>query len=157
MKLKILLKKKVRTSDQKLKRKKLKKRKVSLDETMPEEQALLEQTLQAGDESSYSSKESNYWCPMGCSDKHNLNMYVQHYYITLAQLFRPMKKASKDKLSTITVGHVFQTTKKHVRARILFDSGCGTTIANKPLLRRKNIKKNNSIKWKTKAGMFATL
>ena len=42
-----------------LKGKKLKKRKVTLDEPMPEEQAFLEQTLQAEDESSISSKESN--------------------------------------------------------------------------------------------------
>ena len=42
-----------------LKGKKVKKRNFTLDELMPEEQAFLEQTLQAEDESSVSSNESN--------------------------------------------------------------------------------------------------
>ena len=93
---------------------------------------------------------------MGCSVKRKLNMHVENYYVTKAQLRNCRKRTKKEKLSTITVGHVFQTNKKkkHVRARILFDSSCGATIVNKSLLRKKNMKKDSPTQWNTKAGTF---
>ena len=56
-------------------------------------------------------------------------------YVTMAKLLRPQKKAKRQDLSTITLGYLHSKGKsmivKHMkRIRILFDTGCESTLIN---------------------------
>ena len=66
------------------------------------------------------------------------------------------------KLSTISLAYVFQKkgsrkNKHTARTKILFDTGCGSTIINKKIIGNLKTKKNKFIQnWKTKSGEFQT-
>ena len=60
-------------------------------------------------------------------------------FASTAELLRPKKKAKVEELSTITIGHIKnkhpEKLNENLGFRVLFDSGCSSTMINKKLVR----------------------
>src|SRR5687767_13514466 len=83
------------------------------------------------------------------------------YYVSLAEMLRPKKKAKKKHLSTITLGYLHTKrgslqSKYQKRIKILFDTGCRATLIHHSLIKNLKSRKENPSNWPTKAGSFKT-
>ena len=79
----------------------------------------------------------------------------------MAELLRPKKKVKKQDLFTVTLGYLHSKhnrfkTKHQKRLKILFDTGCGTTLIHHSLVHRLKQHNNKPSNWSTKAGSFKT-
>ena len=81
-------------------------------------------------------------------------------FASTADLLRPKKRAKVEELSTITIGYIknkrANQLKESQRIRVLFDSGCSSTLINKSLVKHWKKTDLKPIKWSTKAGSFKT-
>ena len=80
--------------------------------------------------------------------------------VTIAQMLRPKKKAKINHLLAITISylHAMQGSYKSEdlrRLRIIFNTGCGTTLIHHNLVGKLKQKEKPS-NWSTKAGGFKT-
>src|SRR5687768_14853590 len=101
------------------------------------------------------------------SSNQELNVYENtpddlECYASMATIFRPIKKATTTPtLSTITLG-ILQSKKnsfklKHQkRVKILFDTGCGTSLIHHSLVGKFPLQTDRLSNWSTKAGSFRT-
>jgi hypothetical protein len=77
-----------------------------------------------------------------------------------AEILRPKKRTKVEELSTITLAYMKnkrpdQADQKQ-KLRVLFDSGCGTTLINKRFVSHWKKTESKSTKWSTKGGSFKT-
>ena len=81
-------------------------------------------------------------------------------FASTAELLRPKKKTKLEELSTVTLGYIKDKhpdkTSQKQRLRVLFDSGCSSTMINKKFVRHWKKKLVDTVKWSTKAGSFKT-
>ena len=81
-------------------------------------------------------------------------------FASTADLLRPKKRTKVEELSTITIGYIknkrANQLKESQRMRVLFDSGCTSTLINKSLVKHWKKTDLKPIKWATKAGSFKT-
>ena len=81
-------------------------------------------------------------------------------FASTADLLRPKKKTKIEDLSTITIGYIRnkhpEKLKEKQRIRVLFDSGCSSTLINKSLVKHWKKTELKPTKWSTKAGSFKT-
>ena len=81
-------------------------------------------------------------------------------FASTADLLRPKKRVKVEELSTITIGYIknkrANQLKESQRIRVLFDSGCSSTLINKSLVKHWKKTDLKPIKWSTKAGSFKT-
>ena len=81
-------------------------------------------------------------------------------FASTADLLRPKKRTKVEELSTITIGYIknkrANQLKENQRMRVLFDSGCTSTLINKSLVKHWKKTDLKPIKWATKAGSFKT-
>ena len=81
-------------------------------------------------------------------------------FASTAELLRPKKKSKIEDLSTITIGYIKDKhpdkEDENRRFRVLFDSGCSSTLINKRFVKHWKKTELKPIKWSTKAGSFKT-
>jgi hypothetical protein len=81
-------------------------------------------------------------------------------FASTADLLRPKKRTKIEDLSTITLGYINdkspEKNSQNQRLRVLFDSGCSSTMINKKFVKHWKKKPVETIKWSTKAGSFKT-
>ena len=81
-------------------------------------------------------------------------------FASTAELLRPKKRTKVEELSTITLGYIKdnnpEKNNQKQRLRVLFDSGCSSTMINKKFVRHWKKKPVDTIRWSTKAGSFKT-
>jgi len=86
--------------------------------------------------------------------------YSTDCFVSTAELLRPRKKAKIEDLSTVTLAYISNKRPEKLgedqRMRVLFDSGCGSTLINKKFVRHWKKKRHKTTKWATKAGSFRT-
>jgi len=94
------------------------------------------------------------------SNGNTINLDTIECFASTAELLRPKKRSKVENLSTITIGYIMNKRpdklKEQQRLRVLFDSGCSSTLINKSMVRHWEKKQLKPIKWSTKAGSFKT-
>ena len=92
--------------------------------------------------------------------KGNLGYYTTECFVATTDLRRPKKKTKVEDLSTVTLGYIMNKRPTKVgndlRMRVLFDSGCGSTLINKKFIKHWKKTRSNTTNWSTKAGTFRT-
>ena len=93
-------------------------------------------------------------------NRNKLTTYTEECFVSTAELRRPKKKARIEDLSTVTLGYIMNKRPDRIgqdqRLRVLFDSGCGSTLINKKFIRHWKKSRHKTTKWSTKAGTFKT-
>ena len=97
---------------------------------------------------------------LGSSDIYSMSRNSD-CYVSMAEVFRPKKKAKRQYIPTITLDYLHSKGKsmkvKHMkRIRILFDTGCGATLINHSMVTKLRQKQEKPCNWNTKAGSFQT-
>ena len=80
-------------------------------------------------------------------EKENYCLYTKECLASTAELLRPKKKQKVDELSTITLGYIKNKSSKNHdkhRLRVLFDSGCSSTLVNRSVLKKREEKQGKT-------------
>ena len=82
-------------------------------------------------------------------------------FASTAELRRPTKRQKVNHYSTVTLGYLHTRkgslkSKHQKRIRILFDTGCSSTLINYKFVEKQKKKKLKSTTWNTKGGKFET-